>query len=105
MGAIIPAILALLSEIAPAASSVSLIGKIIDSLTALLPAVVQEAKDLAPTIKNVIVTLRGNSATTPEQLDQLDTIEAKLDADFDAAATAAQAEDSGAPPPDGTSAN
>jgi hypothetical protein len=93
---IITAILALLTEIAPAVSTASVVAKIIANLVALLPAIVQEAKDLAPTVKNIIATLRGNAATTPEQLDQLDAIEAPIDAAFDAAATAALAEDAAA---------
>lgn len=102
MQAIVTAVLALLAEIAPAINATSSIAKIIDTLTALLPALAKEVSDLYPIVKNVIATLKGNAAVTPEQLDSLDQIEAKIDADYDAASAAAKAEDDaagGASPP------
>jgi hypothetical protein len=42
-------------------------------------------------IKNIIAALKTSGPVTTDQLDQLDAIEAKLDADFDAAAAAAGA--------------
>lgn len=97
--AIVASTLALLSDIAPGLAAASSIAKVIDALVALIPAVIQYAKDLYPTIKNVIATLRGNAAITSEQMDQLDAIEAKADADFDAAVAAAEAEDKAASTP------
>lgn len=96
MLAFVAPLIALFAEIAPAVSTASAIGNVISTLTALIPAIVQEARDLIPTVKNVIATLRGSDAVTPEQLDQLDAIEAKLDADYDAASAAAKAEDAAA---------
>lgn len=103
MGAIIGLVLSLVSEVLPfvsaassAAPAVSLIAKVIGLLEAIAPTVIQEAKDLYPTIKNMIATLRGSSNITKEQLDQLDTIEATIDADFDTALAAAMAADAAA---------
>lgn len=93
MSAIIPAILALLQTIIPSLSSASAIGSIITTLTQIIPVVVKEVQDVVPMIKNIIAALKTNDAVTPEQLDQLAILDAKCDADFEAAATAAQAED------------
>lgn len=87
--------LALLQKIAPGAAP-DIVITIVDQLEALVPAVVQEAKDLVPTLKNVITTLRGNADTPVEQMDRLDVIDAKIDADYNAAHQAAQAEDAAA---------
>ena len=77
-----------------AASSV-IVG-IINALTTLIPIIVKEAQDLAPIVKNVIAALRGNGSITTDQLDQLDAMEATLDAGFDASSTKADAEDAAA---------
>lgn len=93
MLAMLPSILALIQEFAPLLSTATAVGKVIDVLTTAVPVVIQEAKDLTPTIKNVIATLRENDATTDEQWDRLDAIEGVIDAAFDAAASAATDED------------
>lgn len=87
------AILDLLLLITPGVREAATIARIIQTLTELVPIVMRTAKDLAPTLKNVIGILRQNTEITKEQLDDLDAIEAKIDAEFDAAATQAQAED------------
>ena len=92
---IVTALLPLLSEVAGGAGT-SLTAKIIGALIAAMPSIIQEVKDLAPTVKNIIATLRGNPATTPEQLDQLDAIEKPIDEAFNAALAAAEAEDAAA---------
>lgn len=99
MLAIVAPIIALLAQIAPAVSTLGAVGNVIATLTALVPAIVREASDLIPTVKNIIATLRGTDAITPEQLNQLDVIEAKIDADYDAASAAAKAEDDAASKP------
>lgn len=93
MSAIIPAILALLQSIIPSLSSASAIGSIITTLTNIIPVIVKEVQDVVPMVKNIIAALKSNDAVTPEQLDQLATLDANCDAAFEAAATAAQAED------------
>lgn len=103
MGAIAALIMGLISEVMPLVSAasaagpaVSIIAKVIGLLEALAPTVIQEAKDLYPVIKNAIATLRGSPHITKEQLDQLDTIEAKIDADSDAALAQAKIDDAAA---------
>lgn len=94
------AVVALISQIMPyigvagsAVSAVGTVGKIIAMLEALVPALISEAKDLYPTVKDIIATLKGSSHITKEQLDSLDAIETKIDADFDTALAKAEAED------------
>ena len=94
--ALITQLLPYLSTAQAAIGGASTIAKIISMLEALVPAIIQEAKDLYPTIKHIIETMRGSSVITKEQLDQLDVIEAKIDSDFDAAVAAAKAEDDAA---------
>lgn len=69
------------------------IAPIITILEQAVPVAVKEYQDLKPIVKDIIATLKGNPAATVEQIDALDAMEAKLDADFDAAAAAAEAED------------
>ena len=77
----------------PNLSATSTVAKVITMLEAIVPVVIKEAQDLAQPVRNIILALRNNGAITAEQLDQLDALEAKLDADFDAAAEAAEAAD------------
>lgn len=92
---VIQAILPLLAAIAPTAP-VGVAGQIISALATLAPIAMQEAKDVLPSIKNIITGLRSNGEVTKEQLDQLDSIEAVIDANFDDAAAAAAAADEAA---------
>ena len=95
---LITLLLPLLGDFASGANA-AMIGKIITALVAALPSIIQEVKDVGPTIKNLIASLRGNPASTPEQLDQLDAIEKPIDDAFDAAAKAATDEDAAAANP------
>lgn len=90
MNAVLSLIAALLPQLA---GNSPMMEKIIAALVALVPIIVQEYKDLVPIVKNIIVAVRSDPSTTGAQLDDLDKMEAMLDADFDAAATAAQVED------------
>lgn len=92
MQAVLTAILGLLAQIAPSATT-TVIAKIVDALTALIPVVISTYKALLPIVQNVIQVLKGNGEVTPEQLAELDRMEAQIDAEFDAAADAALAED------------
>lgn len=96
MGAAITAILAMLAQIAGTASEVSTISKIVETLVQIVPALVSEAKALVPMVKGIIAALSSNPTTTPAQLETLKALDAQVDADFEAAATAAQAEDDAA---------
>jgi len=89
---IISTTLSLIQQVAPNAVPAVVVSAI-TSLEALVPAIIQEARDLLPTVSNVITTLKGNGGTTQEQLDRLDALEAVIDADYEAALAAAKAED------------
>ena len=93
MPVFITAFLALLGEIAPTVTAASTIGNIIGSLTALIPTLTQEYTDVMPIVKNIIADLQGNPASTADQLTQLAALDAQVDQAFEAAATAAQAQD------------
>ena len=97
MSTIIVAIVSLLASIAPLVTNNGSIAKIIQTLTDLIPLIVKEISDIVPMVKNIIAALKGNPEVTQEQIDSLDQMSAKLDAEFDAAAAAAQAEDGTTP--------
>jgi hypothetical protein len=86
-------ILTILVQIAGATGEASTITSIINALIQLIPTLVKEYEDLVPIVKNIIASLSANPATTADQLATLQTLDAKVDADFEAAATAAQAQD------------
>lgn len=71
------------------------VAPILTILEKVVPVVVKEAQDLTPIVKNIITTLKADPATTGAQLAALIEQEAVLDAAFDAAAAAAEAEDAG----------
>jgi hypothetical protein len=98
MTAIVGAVVALLTNFLPLISSSSQVSSIVSMLIQIIPTVVKEAQDLVQPIKNIIAALQTNAATTAEQLAQLQTLDAVVDASFDAAATAALAEDATANP-------
>lgn len=85
MSAAIAALLAIIAQIAPSLGVPSVIVTIISTLETLLPTIVKEVQDVAPLIKNIIDALRNNSIITPEQKAQLDGLEARYDAEFEAA--------------------
>lgn len=89
----IQALLAILQAVAPGASA-PLISQIISALETWVPIIVSEYKALAPIVTNIITALRSNGTITTDQLDQLDVMEAAIDAAFDAAESKAEAEDS-----------
>lgn len=82
--------IAVLLPLVPGGAAVA---PILAILTQVVPVAIKEAQDVTPIIKDIIATLKGNPAATADQLDALDVMEAKLDADFDAAAAVAEAED------------
>lgn len=98
MEAIVSLALALLEAIVPQLSgaNAALITKIIEGLVALIPLLVKEYNSVIPFIQNVITLLKNNNQVTPDQLAQLDQLEATLDAAFETAATNAIAEDAAA---------
>jgi len=97
MTSLITAVLSLLQVLAPnlglTASTSGLVTQVIAVLVELTPVAIQEAKDLLPMIKNIITVLKSDPSTTTDQLTQLRASEALIDAAFDEAAAAAEAED------------
>lgn len=93
MNAILTSLLTLVSSLTPLATGASTISSIISTLTEVVPLIVKEFQDVVPFVKNIITTLRGNSEVTQDQLDQLDILEAKVDAAFDAQVTRVTEED------------
>jgi hypothetical protein len=95
--AIVTQFLALVGELIPNITSSATIAKVIAILEQVIPLAIQVGEDLVAPIKDLIAALKTSGAVTTDQLDQLDALEAKLDADFDAAAAAAQAADAAKP--------
>jgi hypothetical protein len=93
LSVIVQAVIALIEAILPNLTVSATVEKIIQALITILPAIVQEAQDLAPAVKNIIAALSSNPATTAEQLAALQALDAQVDAAFEQAAAAAQAED------------
>jgi hypothetical protein len=96
MQAIITPLLALLQQLAPGATA-TVISQIISILTALIPILIQEYKDLLPIVQNVIAVLQQSGEITDDQWDTLDAMSAQYDAEFTAALNAAEAQDSAKP--------
>ena len=93
MTAMLTTILGLISALVPSGTNAALVEKIIEALIAIVPVVVKEYQDLVPIVRNIIAALKADPSTTAAQLATLQQLEAGWDADFEAAATAAAAED------------
>lgn len=93
---IVTLLLSQLGGIAGLTGDVAVIGKIIETLTALYPLVVKEYQALVPMVKGIIEALSTNAAATQDQLAQLKVIDKQVDDAFEAAAAAAEAEDKAA---------
>lgn len=93
--AVLGDILSGLNVILPFVPGGAAVAPVLTILEKVVPIVVKEAQDLTPIVKNIITTIRADPATTNEQLAKLAEQEAVLDAAFDAAAAAAEAEDAG----------
>lgn len=95
MSAILTTLLSLIEQFLPAIAggNASAIQSVIKVLVQLIPVLTQEYEDLRPIIQNIIDALRDDPATTGKQLETLDELDAKVDAAFEEAATAAEAED------------
>lgn len=87
MGAIVTAVIALLTEILPLINTSGTAAKVIAALTQLIPVIVKEVQDLVPMVKNIIAALKDNAVITEEQWAQLDALDAQVDADFESAAS------------------
>lgn len=92
----ITALLELVQQIAGTTSDSGVLGKIIGTLAEAAPLAIKEYRDVMPIIKNITTALSQNGAITPEQMADLKQLDEKVDAAFDAAAAAAEAEDAAA---------
>lgn len=90
---VVAALLGLLQTIAPSVAGSGAVGKIVTTLTQLVPVLVDQYKDVLPSVKNIIEALKANGDITDQQWDELDAVEAVIDAAFDKAAAAAEEED------------
>lgn len=97
MQAIITPLLALLQQLAPGATT-TIIAQVINILTALIPILIQEYKDLLPIVQNIITALQSSDDISDDQWAALDAMSAQYDAEFQAALAAAKAEDAAASP-------
>jgi hypothetical protein len=97
MSAIITSLLALLTELAPGATT-TIIAQVINILTALIPILIQEYQALLPIVQNIITALQQSDDITDDQWDQLDAMSAQYDAEFKSALAAAEREDAAAAP-------
>ena len=98
LSTIIMAATSLMTQMLPMINSSSQVAKFIAMLIQILPTVEQLAQDLVQPIKNIINALSANPATDVVQLTALKDLDTQFDQAFEAAATAAQAEDAAAKP-------
>lgn len=96
MSALVTIVISLLSGLLPLVEQAGLssavttvVDKVISTLETIIPIAVNEAPEVVTDIQNIIATLKGSNAVTPAQFTALEAAEAKLDASFNAAATAA----------------
>ena len=90
----IQALLGLIESLIPlltSSANASVINGIINTLTNFLPYIVEEIASLYQPVKNIIAALSATPATDAAQLAQLQTLDAQVDAAFDAAAAATDA--------------
>lgn len=89
MTAAITALLGMIGQLLPLITSTAnatVIDSIIETLTGFLPYIVQEIESLYQPVKNIIAALSATPATNAAQAAQLATLDAQVDAAFDAAA-------------------
>lgn len=86
--AAIQSILTLINSVLPLISNSSVIGQVLTTLEQLLPTVVQEGEDLVGAYKNILADLQTTGAATADQIAAAQALDAKADADFDAAVAA-----------------
>ncbi len=90
---VITSLLAMLEVIAPTISGSGTVQTVINTLLQIVPVLIKEYQDVMPSVNNIITSLKTNSDITKEQWTQLEELEKIIDADFEDAAKAAEAED------------
>jgi hypothetical protein len=83
----------LVGTVAPLFTKSEQVAQAIKVVSESVPIAIAAGGALWEQVKPAITALRQSEAATPEQLAELDAIEARGDAAFDAALAAAQAED------------
>ena len=82
------AVLSLIESILPvlgtSSATVSLVTNIISALTSLLPYIIDEITTVYTAVKNIIDQLKNSGAPTPDQLAALQSLDAQVDAAWDA---------------------
>lgn len=97
MESLIPLVLSMIQHALPLlGGSAPAISKVVDVVVAVAPTVIETYKELKPIVASIIRTLKSDPATARAQIEQLEAVEAQLDADFDDAADRALAEDKAA---------
>lgn len=79
---------ALLPLLGTSTATTAMIGQIVTTIEGLLPIIVQFVPQLYQSVKNIIQALTADPATTADQLATLQSMDATLDAAFEAAAQA-----------------
>lgn len=83
------AILALLQQLLPLISAGSassgVVATVVNVLKTWLPLITTEITALYEPVKNIVTVLQGSGLVTPEQIADLKVMDAKIDADFEAA--------------------
>ena len=92
--AIIITVLNLIASVVPEITSSAKVAQVVAMLVEILPKLIEVATDLVQPVKNIILALQQNGATTQELMDQLKALDAQCDSAFEAAAVAAEAQDS-----------
>ena len=89
MNAAFTAILALLQQLLPlitaGSASSGVVGTVVNVLTTWLPLVETLTENLYTPVKNIIAALQSSGALTDQQIADLKAMDAKIDADFEAA--------------------
>lgn len=91
----ITTLLGLIGNVIPlltSSANAALIASIISTLEQFLPFIVDEISSLYQPVKNVIAALSATPATDAAQLAALQTLDAQLDAAFDAVAAGVDAQ-------------
>lgn len=87
-GVLIPLIEQFLPVIGTSTATTAMIDSIISALSKLLPLIVDFAPVVYQSVKNIIIALKADPATTQAQWAVLDAIDTQLDAANDAAIAA-----------------
>lgn len=89
-GIAITTILTLIEGLLPelgASNAVNIVEQILAALISIVPIITQNAPNFITPVKNIIAALQTSGAVTPDQITQLQQLDATCDAAFDAAAT------------------